>query len=379
MARRGANIYKRKDGRWEGRIVKEGEKGGGQRYRSVYGKNYNEVKTKLELMKRSCRPAGEPVKGTLAEVMDIWLREKGPSWKKTTYAVYCHTVYKYIIPGIGDMRADKVDGKALELFAQNIRAEAGEKAVSRQYLRSICGVVLRALKYVKKKYHYALEIPENLVMPEKRGPVMLPCRQDMLELENYLLRNAEDNTCLGILIAFYTGIRIGEACALTWADINLEDGVIYVRRNMQRVKIPEDPENRTEILLQTPKTYSSVRIIPIPPVLFPLLKRHKGEEQQYIIKGRKKAWVEPRTLQYRFARILDECGIKSFNFHMLRHAFASRCIDKGFDAKSLSEILGHSSVQVTLNLYVHSSLQHKKELMEKFEAGCYQSRTSDVR
>lgn len=377
MSRRGSNIYKRKDGRWEGRIVKESGRNGMRRYSSVYGKNYNEVKTKLDLFRKTYNPQGEPVKGTLADVMDIWLREKGPSWKKTTYAVYCQTIDKYILPRLGEVKANEIDDGTLEAFAGSIRDEAGEGCLSDRYLRSICGVALRALRYVKKKYHYAIEIPENLIIPAKRGQVTLPGGQDMAALEKYLLENAEDDTCLGILIVFYTGIRIGEACALTWGDVDLKEGIIYVRKNLQRVKTSEGQKNSTEILLQTPKTRTSFRMIPIPPVLFPLLRQYKKEDVHYIIKGKKKAWVEPRTLQYRFARILDECGIKSFNFHMLRHAFASRCIDKGFDAKSLSEILGHSSVQVTLNLYVHSSLQHKKELMEKFDICCYQSKAMD--
>ncbi len=373
MSRRGANIYKRKDGRWEGRIVDEGAEKGERKYRSVYGENYNDVKAKLDLMKKSWKPEGEPVKGSMADVMYTWMKEKGPLWKKSTYAAYRQVTDKYIIPCLGNVRADKVDGRALMDFAESIRREAEDEPVSEEYIRNICGIALRALRYVKKKYHYAIEIPENQIMPIKRGQVMLPGEKDMAVLEKYLLENAQDNTCLGILIAFYTGMRIGEICALTWEDVSLTEGVIYIRRNLQRVKTGAGDvgKSSTEILVQAPKTSASFRIIPIPPVLAPLLKKYRREDGEYIIKGKKKAWVEPRTLQYRFARILESCGIEGFHFHMLRHAFATRCMDKGFDAKSLSEILGHSSVQVTLNLYVHSSLQHKKELMEKFDICCY--------
>lgn len=372
MPRRGANIYKRKDGRWEGRIVREGAKEGERKYCSVYGKNYNEVKTKLDLMKRSRRPVGEPVEGSLADVMETWLRERRTSWKKTTYAAYCQVSDKYIIPRLGNIRADKVSGQVLENFAEGIRAEAGEDIISEQYLRNICGIILRALRYVKKKYGYAIEIPENLSMPIRHSQTILPERQDLAVLERYLIEHVQDDTCLGILAAFYTGMRIGEICALTWENVNLAEGVIYIRRNLQRVKISawDEEETGTKILVQTPKTSTSFRSIPIPPVLGVFLRKYRGEDAKYVIKGRKKDWVEPRTLQYRFAKILEACGVESFNFHMLRHAFASRCIDAGFDVKSLSEILGHSSVQVTLNLYVHSSMEHKKELMRKLN-GCF--------
>lgn len=224
MSRRGANIYKRKDGRWEGRIVREDRAGGMRSYSSVYGKNYNEVKEKLDLYRKTQKPEGEPAKGSIADVMDTWLKERGPSWKKTTYAAYCQTVDKYIIPRIGDVKANQIDSKILEAFLEGIREDADGYILSDRYLRSICAIVLRALRYVKKKYHYAIEIPENLIMPIRKEQVMLPRQRDMAILEKYLLENAGDDTCLGTLIVFYTGIRIGEACALTWGDVNLEDG-----------------------------------------------------------------------------------------------------------------------------------------------------------
>ena len=172
-----------------------------------------------------------------------------------------------------------------------------------------------------------------------------------------------------------------EICALTWGDIDLEEGVIYVRRNLQRVKAADGQKNSTEILLQTPKTGTSLRAIPIPPVLRPLLEAQRRDGESYLIKGKRKLWAEPRTLQYRFAGILKKCGLDGFKFHMLRHAFATRCIARGFDVKSLSEILGHSSIQITLELYVHSNIQRKRQLMEKFDVYLCQSRpccTSDI-
>lgn len=121
-----------------------------------------------------------------------------------------------------------------------------------------------------------------------------------------------------------------------------------------------------------------MRSIPLPPVLLPLLKLYKDEDTKYVVKGKKSPWAEPRTLQYRFSGILKQCSIKNFRFHMLRHAFATRCIAKGFDVKSLSEILGHSSVQITLNLYVHSTMQRKKQLMNLFSFYLYEEKTSAV-
>lgn len=366
MPRRGNNIYKRKDGRWEGRLKKEGERGQtGRRYISIYGKTYSEVKVKMEQAKNDKRKTDrkEPC---LEKVIDIWLEEKKSEWKQSTYATYLQMAKKYIIPYLGSVRTDGIDEQIIGQFLSKIRMDQNGKTLSNRYLRSICAVILKAMKYVKRKYHYEIAIPENLIIPARQRQIIPPREQNMFILEKYLLEHLENDTCLGILIVFYMGLRIGEVCALTWGDVNLEEEVIYVQKNLQRVKIDSGGENSTQILIQTPKTTASSRIIPIPPVLLPGLRKYKREDGQYVIKGKKKPWSEPRTLQYRFAQILKECDLEAFNFHMLRHAFASRCVERGFDVKSLSEILGHSSTQITLNLYVHSNMQHKRELMNHF-------------
>ena len=366
MPRRGNNIYKRKDGRWEGRVKKEGERGNtGGRYISVYGKTYSEVKVKMEQVKNDNREMKRNGP-CLEKVVRIWLEEKKPEWKQSTYATYRQMAEKYIIPFLGSVKAGCIDEQVIGSFLSAIRKDKNGNALSNRYLRNICAVVSKAMRYVKKKYHYAMDIPENLVIPARQRQIILPREQDMAALEKYLLEHLENDTCLGILIVFYTGLRIGEVCALTWGDVNLEEEVIYVRKNLQRVKTDDGHQNSTQILIQTPKTDTSSRMIPIPPVLFSRLQEYQKEDEQYIIKGKKKPWSEPRTLQYRFAQILKECHLEAFNFHILRHAFASRCVEKGFDVKSLSEILGHSSTQITLNLYVHSNMQHKRELMNHF-------------
>ena len=125
--------------------------------------------------------------------------------------------------------------------------------------------------------------------------------------------------------------------------------------------------NITHIIEQVPKTSDSFRTIPIPPQLIPLLQIYKKESSMYVISGTKTPWAEPRTIQYRFMNILKKCKIDYFNFHMLRHAFATRCVAMGLDVKSLSEILGHSNIQITLNLYVHSTIQQKKQFMKQYE------------
>ena len=156
-----------------------------------------------------------------------------------------------------------------------------------------------------------------------------------------------------------------ELCALTWEDIDWEEGILQVKKNLQSIREADNLENSTRFIMLDPKTADSMRFIPIPPAISGLLQAQK-RKTGFIISGRKNAWADPRTVQYRFKKILQKCGVEYFNFHMLRHAFATRCVAMGFDIKSLSEILGHSNVQITMSLYVHPTIQQKKKLMDRF-------------
>ena len=94
-----------------------------------------------------------------------------------------------------------------------------------------------------------------------------------------------------------------------------------------------------------------------------IFKRVKRNEGGICPFRKKKEYLEPRTLQYRFKKILEQLEIPYFNFHMLRHIFATNCISRGFDMKTLSELLGHSNITTTMRIYVHSDMERKKQLM----------------
>ena len=160
----------------------------------------------------------------------------------------------------------------------------------------------------------------------------------------------------------FTGIRIGELCSLKWSDIDLEKNILTVSKTMQRIK-KLDGNTATKILIDSPKSKSSVRKIPLPEFIADILKKLRGNSDDYVLTG-KKLYAEPRTMQYRFSAILKKLSLPKVNFHALRHAFATNCIALGFDVKTLSEILGHSSVEITLNRYVHSSMDRKRACME---------------
>ena len=152
---------------------------------------------------------------------------------------------------------------------------------------------------------------------------------------------------------------------MQWKDVDLEKRILTVRKTMQRIQFPTEI-SKTKLIITDPKSESSRRRIPIPDCMVGFLHKFKEESGNYVLTGSKKP-IEPRTMQYRFASILKNAKLPSVHFHALRHIFASSCIRLGFDVKALSELLGHSSVEITLNRYVHSSFEQKKEYMKRIK------------
>lgn len=180
-------------------------------------------------------------------------------------------------------------------------------------------------------------------------------------LNNYLTSNPNASN-VGILLSATTGIRIGDLCALKWGNIDLEKRTLTIKNTVQRIK-SIDGSTATKLIITLPKSNSSVRKIPLPDFIIPILRNLKGNNDYYILSGTR-AIIEPRTMQYRFKHILSDLNLPNVSFHSLRHGFATTCIALGFDVKTLSEILGHSSVEITLNRYVHSSMERKAEFMK---------------
>lgn len=165
---------------------------------------------------------------------------------------------------------------------------------------------------------------------------------------------------MGILLALYTGLRIGEVCGLKWEDFNEADSSISVRRTVQRIT---DNAGSTEFIVDTPKTKASRRTIPLPDFLCKLMAKMKKNDNCPIV-SEAKAYKEPSQMRIYFYKLLHTLSIPALRFHDLRHTFATECIQLKFDTKTLSEILGHTNVSMTLNRYVHSSIEIKRKHMK---------------
>ncbi len=349
MPRKGENIYKRRDGRWEGRYKTETAK-----YRSVYGKTYQEVKAKLIAFKAAPVTTNSLGKLTVKELFEEWLSAVKLKVKESTYANYRMKADKHILPQFGDIRYDDLTVQALHDFTEK-KLKTG---LSSKYVSDIIIVFKSMAKYISRVHGFKNPIADVVLPKSEKKEMNLFSDIQQKKLCEHLLKST-DNTSIGVLLSLYTGLRIGEICGLKWSDIDLEKSILTVRRTVQRIRTSI---HETKLIVDTPKSRTSQRSIPIPAFLIDILRKFRKCDDFYILSGSTKV-TEPRTMQRRFKTILKKAGLPSINYHSLRHMFATNCIQLGFDVKTLSEILGHASVETTLNRYVHSSMERKTQCM----------------
>lgn len=161
-------------------------------------------------------------------------------------------------------------------------------------------------------------------------------------------------------------IYIFSICALTWDDVDVENGVILVRKTIQRIYLVDEGVKRTELAIDTPKTKNSIRDIPMTSDLLKVLKPLKKvvNSEYYVLTNDEKP-TEPRTYRNYYKSLMKKLDMPDLKFHGLRHSFATRCIEGKCDYKTVSVILGHSNISTTLNLYVHPNLEQKKKCINQ--------------
>jgi len=359
MARHGENIRKRKDGRWEGRYKVYDRKKEIYRYRSVYGKSYEEVREKLTTQKSLLRDGarhtipnqGMAEKLAFQDVAESWLEEVKKVKKPSTYEKY-NTIYReYLKKEFKDIVLSDITSRSV--------MERISGTLSDSVMKSVYCVLNQILRYAFVRYCVALPRIRKPDSAARNKPVTVLGKSELGKLFS-MLNMEMDIFKMAVLLCLYTGLRLGEVCALKWSDIDFENNIITVNRTVQRL-YAEGHSTKTILLETEPKSEFSRREIPISDTLAGLLiKFHDNGE--YVFGNHKP--MEPRTLQYRFKKILKEAELSDKNFHILRHTFATSCIEGSMDIKSLSEILGHASVHITLNRYVHPSMAAKRKSME---------------
>jgi integrase len=268
------------------------------------------------------------------------------------------------------MELTNINNSTVTAFAEEkhktgrVNAKGG---LSVKTIKDIVILIKSALRYAKEEGFISEAISISLTYPQYKAKEMRVLSKDEQAMfEKYLCTDINESK-LGILLCLYTGLRVGEVCALTWSDIALDNHTLTVKRTAQRVQCRDGVSSaKTNVLITTPKSICSNRTIPIPDCLISILKRFKPSiSNAYVLTGKTERYIEPRTLQNRFKSYLAASGIRNANFHSTRHTFATRCVELGFELKSLSEILGHSNVNITLNRYVHPSFEMKRSNMNK--------------
>lgn len=371
MSKKGENIYKRKDGRWEGRYIKLYNEEGKAKYGYLYGKTYGEVKNKLKQkhasfdqaeLSRSCKTV------LYSEIITDWLQSTRIHVKESTYVCYKQLIDRHIIPPLGKYAVNKISTQLVERMIEgkikNGRLD-GKGGLAPKTVTDIITIVKSSMEYaVYNGFPIVCNLSKLSVKKGKKEMRVLTT-QEQKKLTLTILENM-DLCKLGVLISLYTGIRIGELCALKWENLDLNDKTLKIRKTMQRIQNFDQLESaKTKIIITEPKSRCSIRDIPIHDFLLNMLYKFQGMPNEFVLTGEKDRFIEPRTMQNCFKRYIKECGLNEANYHALRHTFATRCVEAGFEIKSLSEILGHANVNITLNQYVHSSFDLKSENINK--------------
>jgi len=252
----------------------------------------------------------------------------------------------------------------IELLLRHGRLD-GKGGLSPKTVSDILTIIKNTLAYAR---HHGYTVPCDLdrVSVKKKDPQLrVLSNAERARLEAELLTDI-DAFKFGILLSLYTGIRIGELCALKWKCFHFDDGILEIRETMQRIQnVNAVRERRTKIVITEPKSKCSVRKIPLPDCMIDLALMFKADPESFVLVGKTGKVIEPRNVQNHFKRYVEDSGIAPANYHSLRHTFATRCVELGFEIKSLSEILGHANVNITLNRYVHSSIDLKRNNMNK--------------
>ncbi|MGN0613857.1 MAG: tyrosine recombinase XerC [Porcipelethomonas sp.] len=353
------NIYCRKDGRWEGRLSRGKSCNGKRKYQYIYDRNRAAVEKRMAEIYNS-RFSESSCNKDISAVFGEWFFSVKHRIKESTASNYIMKVNKHIIPYF--------KGRAIDALTRNDLYEfigyKQKQGLSDRYITDIIILMKSIFKFAVREYHIFNPM-DGVTLPKRnKSDIRLLDKNEQATLQKYV-SDRKNHTTLGIALAMSTGIRIGELCALKWEDIDLKKRILTVRNTIQRIQC-NNSKSKTKLIITEPKSESSKRSIPIPKCIMDFLKQFKSSKGNYILSGTETP-VEPRTMQYRFSRILKNVKLPSIHFHALRHMFASNCIKLGFDVKSLSEILGHSSVEITLNRYVHSSFEQKQKYMKRIE------------
>ena len=366
MAKRGENIRRRKDGRWEGRYIKSRTSEQKPVWGYVYGPTYADVK---ETLIRKKAEAGfyalSRTDLTFWELAEQWLASIRTGIKESSFAHYQYTLHKYILPVLKNVRVSNLSENILEQAMQVIISPCNQehRPLGHSSAKECLSMLRRICKYaVHLRLIRTMEICVNLPQkPHKETAPLTPKEQKTIG--EFVLQNPTPRK-VGLLLGIQLGLRIGELCGLQWGDFDFIKNTLKIQRTVCRICCGN---GHTEVVIQLPKTRSSRREIPLPKYLISVLKsiRNMQSDSAYFLSSCEDRPVEPRCYRKSIQCYLKQAKIRLVNPHTLRHTFATTCLQAGCDIKTLSELLGHSNPNITLQRYVHSDLSRKRREIDR--------------
>lgn len=378
MAKKRANgegsIVKRKDGTWQASalIGWNAEKNCPKRV-YFYGKTQQEVKDKLRAAIDQKEKEGgytEPSRLYFGEWLDTWYNEYAkPNLRPATWDVYGKWIKNHIKPELGGILLRELQPSQIQKFYNrklsqkplNGRGQTISASSIRQMHIIINQVLDQALKEGK-----IIRNPAKATKPpkwEKAEAAFLTEKQ----IKDFFKNISDDRWFPAFFTVLGSGLRLGELCALKWDNVDLENGIIHVKESVVRVKTNSNEGPKTKLIIQKPKTKSSIRSIPIPAEVVSELKRWERQRKAEMMRiGRPSKeltgfvfarmdgkMIEPGSLSKHFLDLIRENGLEGIHFHTMRHSYASLLLKAGEHPKVVQELLGHSSIQVTMDIYSH--------------------------
>ena len=359
------SIRKRKDGRWEGRYVVGHDPVTGKMIsRNVLGKTQAQVKEKLRTAIENSKRLNYTRTGkyTVGQWMDEWFE----AYAKVKVRPSSHQTYKgyienHIKPNIGDIPIEKLTSLQLQKFYRllltegripRIESEKQPKGLSAKTVRNINQVISSAMDMAVRHKLILTNPTEGCELPkvEHREMKTLPAEQ-----LGAFLREAKES---GVYELYYmelaTGLRRGELLGLKWEDVDLQNGIIHVRRQVARV----DGEVK-ELPLKTKNSYRNISISQDAVAMLTEMEAHRSSD--YVFPSSTGGPISPDSVNNMLHRVLKRAGLPSIRFHDLRHTFATLALQNGVDIKTVSGMLGHFSAGFTLDTYAHVTTSAQKE------------------
>ena len=261
MSRKGENIYKRKDGRWEGRYIKARTPQGKAVYGSVYASTYNEVRKKrsqavADLVTDPSVPDIVPLQPqSFAKVSGDWLVSIQPKIKESSYMKYTNLLNSYLLPELSQILISELTSNKIQKCCDHLLTHGGaaREGLSAKTVSDILSLLRNILRFAQVQGMRPAATGREIAIRQISPDTLVLSRSSQDILCRYLYSHINERN-LGILICLFTGLRIGEICALQWEDISLTEGFIYVHQTMQRLQTNGSGNTKTTVKISTPKS-----------------------------------------------------------------------------------------------------------------------------